>query len=303
MRILASILSTVLILLTSSCTQNLTGGSSDHGNASTVISIIDENSNSIKNGTIKVISSNYDPFNNIENEYFELFNFDSSGIILIDNLPIDSYTIIAFNDDSILSNISNINIEENDSITITLTESGIITIPVDSSILNPNCQYYIEELKLALDSIYKGFWINEFKVPQGDYTIKKSNQNKEDSTIFNNITVESGYLTDISFYPETPNGSDTIYADSHYNYYSYFDYEELKPHIYIQLLEYQFDWGDGTQSQWQHKMDARHEWDKPGTYEIRVHLRYRDAIFTDPPETFISYWSKPFTVVVLPEPD
>lgn len=303
MKTVVLIVSVVLTLLLSSCTQNLTGGSSDHGNASTIISIVDNNSNIIKKGTVKVISSSYNPFNNNENDYAELFKIDSTGVVLINELPLDTYTIITFNEDSMLSNVSNINIDGNDSITITLFESGIFTIPSDSTILKPNMKYYIDELKIALDSIYKDYLQNEFKVPKGEYTIKKSVDQEEDSIIFDKITVESGYLTDISFYPEMPSGSDTVIEDNYYTYYSYFNYEEIKPDIYIQLLEYQFDWGDGTKSNWQHKMDAHHEWDNPGTYEIRVHLRYRDSIFSNPPETFISYWSKPYTVVVLPDKD
>lgn len=305
MRLIFNILLLIFIFFLTSCTQNLSGGSSDHGNANTVISIIDNNGDTVKNGSINIVSSNYTPYNENLDEYSNTITFKSSSFIKIENLPLDSYSIITFSEDSLYSAISQVNIfKNNDSFTIVLSESGTMTIPLDSNLLNPDFHYYIEELKMELDSFVNGYWINDLKVPKGKYSIKKIDGNQlYDSTLFEDITVESGYLTNISFYPKKPQGPDTVSVGDSARYYSYFDYEEHTPWIHAEFIEYQFDWGDGNLSNWQHNMYATHDWNNPGTYRIRVHIRYKDSAGTISPETFISYWSPNCAVVIVTEKD
>ncbi len=304
MKYILKIFIIVLILLQVFCTQNLSGGSSDHGNAGTIISVFDEDGHLIKGGTFKIIPSNYNPFKNSDVLVISS-TFDSSGLIKINELPLDSYNIIIFNGDSSYSNTHSFALKNyDDSLNVILYESGTISLPLDSNILNPGCNYYIDELKLVLDSLISGLLANELKVPKGKYTIKKSDENTvTDSTIFNDITVESGYITDISFYPKAPQGPDTVKAGHWATFYSYFDYKTFTPWIHAEFIEYQFDWGDGYKSSWQNKMESSHYWLYPGTYEVRVHIRYNDSAGSQTPETFISYWSPTSAVVVVKDND
>jgi hypothetical protein len=59
-------------------------------------------------------------------------------------------------------------------------------------------------------------------------------------------------------------------------------------------LEYRFDWGDRTQSEWSSSPIAGHRWDSPGTYTVRAQARSRAR------NDVVSAWSAARSVVVLP---
>jgi len=59
-------------------------------------------------------------------------------------------------------------------------------------------------------------------------------------------------------------------------------------------LEYRFDWGDRTQSEWSSSPVASHSWDSPGTYTVRAQARSGDR------NDVVSVWSAARSVVVLP---
>lgn len=58
--------------------------------------------------------------------------------------------------------------------------------------------------------------------------------------------------------------------------------------------EYQFDWGDGTQSAWSTSAKAEHSYSSSQTYAVRVRARCQNA------RSVISDWSPPFALLVEP---
>lgn len=291
----------ILIFFLASCTQNLTGGSSDHGNANTIISIKNETGETIKGGTIKIVSTDFHPIKQNNDAYLKTFKIDTTGIITIEELPLDSYCIIAFTEDSLFSIATTLGLTlESDTVLVTLSESGTMSIPTDSLILDNNRHYFIDELKLSLDSLLVKNGLQNIIVPKGHYNIKSlSDSQLTDSLIFSDIIVEAGFKTDISIFPNKPQGPDTVSLGDMETFYSYFDYKKYVPWIQAEFIEYQFDWGDGHLSHWQNNMHASHYWNKIGVFKIRVHVRYNDPSIKEFSDTFLSYWSPCSAVVVV----
>lgn len=302
MKSFINIAALLLLFLTSSCTQNLTGGSSDHGNANTTISVTTCDSTKFSGGTLKLVNKNYKPYHDISDSYNSTINFDSTGIINLYDIPIDSYSIIIFTADSQYSSLFTINIDSNDnSFKLNLTQSGSLTIPFDSSDFDPLTKYYIDELKMELDISVWNNSHNKIKVPEGKYTIHKfENSISFDSIIFDDISIESGYLTDMTLSPKRPQGADTIPTYEISIYYSFFYYKETMPWLNAEFIEFQFDWGDGSYSEWKNNTNAMHYWKSEGNYKIRVRIRYNDENNYD---AFLSYWSEYKTVSVIENSD
>jgi hypothetical protein len=57
-------------------------------------------------------------------------------------------------------------------------------------------------------------------------------------------------------------------------------------------VEYQFDWGDGTQSAWSTSQSANHSWSGPGTYDVRARARCQTHTAVE------SGWSPAKSVVI-----
>lgn len=302
MKFIINIAAFFLIFLTNSCTQNLTGGSSDHGNANTTISITTCDSSKFSGGSLKLVNKNYKPYHDIYGLYNTTINFDSTGLISLYDIPIDSYCVIAFTTDSLYSSLLSVNIDSNEnSFNLNLTKSGSLTIPFDSSDFEPFAKYYIDELKMELDTV---LWINsnkKIKVPEGQYTILKFEDSMSfDSVIFDDISIVSGYLTDMTLSPKKPQGPDTVETFDISIYYSYFDYKETLSWLNAEFIEFQFDWGDGSYSEWQNNTNALHYWKNEGDFKIRVRIRYNNI---DSYDDFLSYWSEYKTVTVIENKD
>lgn len=60
------------------------------------------------------------------------------------------------------------------------------------------------------------------------------------------------------------------------------------------VLEYRFDWGDGTFSNWSAAAQSRHYWKAPGEYIVRVHARCSLA------PSVVSQWSEGLALTVAP---
>lgn len=61
-------------------------------------------------------------------------------------------------------------------------------------------------------------------------------------------------------------------------------------------VQHQWDWGDGTYSEWLYIERWYNTWDSPGTFEVKVRARCAQA------PTVVSAWSKPLTVTIPPPP-
>lgn len=287
-----------LLLFFASCTQDISGGSSDHGNATTTIAFVDDLGDTIRDGTIEVLPQNHNPYKPADNAFTYSSKLDPTGITCIKSMELDSYVVIVFSKDSLKSAVSNISVFEDDSFAITLTNSGSMELPLNNQLWDTNGHYYIDELKLKLDSLLIPTWSNSIRVPEGSYSIKNINPDSNTgTTLFEDIVVISGLSTNMSIFPEKPNGPDTITVGNQENYYSYFDYEEIMPWLAAELIQFQFDWGDGTHSPWANSLHASHSWKNTGIYSIKVHMKYSGNI--DKTEMFLSHWSTLHTITVI----
>ncbi len=62
-------------------------------------------------------------------------------------------------------------------------------------------------------------------------------------------------------------------------------------------VEYRFDWGDGTRSDWSPSVSASKSWDSPGTYEVRAQARSSAS------PAVVSTWSEVRAVTLYPPPE
>jgi len=61
-------------------------------------------------------------------------------------------------------------------------------------------------------------------------------------------------------------------------------------------IEYRFDWGDRTYSDWSSSTSASHSWTSPGIYEVKAQAQARRS----PHNFIISEWSEPLQVTITP---
>ena len=97
--------------------------------------------------------------------------------------------------------------------------------------------------------------------------------------------VSAGYVQDITVWgigqpaPPTIDGPDSGCEDATYDFTVYNEscYDDGDPNN--DLLDYQFDWGDGTTSSWSPDVPCGqpvtmfHHYEQPGDYEITVSVR------------------------------
>lgn len=290
MRKIICIISALMILPLSQCTNNVSG-SAQQGEAK-VIGIIETAEGIPVTGTpVELLPSDFNPvidsINWARTVAYQTFT-DDSGKFEIVNVEKGSY--ILNSTDTLKSKhiyIPNI-IVENDNIDLGIKKfknNSFVTLSISDSVLNTNSYLYIEGTSFFTKIDTSN--IITFEIPVDTITISFiSIDSGKNETIYENITVTEGDTLDISGVPNAPSlpQNDTIFTDTLY---------VLKIDNYSDTLAYRIYWGDGDTTQWTADTVFQKNWSNPGIYAINAQAKTTNS------KTLYSNWSNDFIVTVL----
>lgn len=293
------------ILIYLSCTLDIAGGSSDHGNAMVAGIITDTLNNGMADITVRLIPADFNPAQSDFNPDSLTAVTNDAGVYKISGVPKGTYTLTGENTAHTLSCIKKgiaVDTLAIDTISAVVKLPGCIIIFVDSTIWTTNSMLtvYIPGTNIYAQAAQINDTVFLTNVPSGEHTVMIYSE-MLDTTIsidkeFSNFLVVSGGITNFTLYPEKPRGpvSATISDSSIFN--TIFKYNGWIPEIIVEFIEYRFTWGDADTSHWSPDLKAAHRWSKPGTYQIRAQLRYlppETGIVNQLVEPFYSGWSQP----------
>ncbi len=306
--ILLFIATAALIVL--SCTLDIAGGSSDHGNAAVAGIISDTLNNGVADITVRLIPSDFNPVKSDFNPDSLSAVTDDSGKYLIEGVPKGQYTLSGENAARTLGCIRKkivVDTLDIDTISATVRKTGHIIICVDSTIWVNDLKLtvYIPGTNISEQAEHVNDTVILTGVPSGNHTVL-IHSHKLDTTVtidkeFSNFFVLSGGITNFTLYPEKPRGPTILTLNETGTFNTIFKYINWIPNIVVEFIEYRFAWGDADTSSWSSELSAKHRWSSPDTYEIRAQLRYLPPNANNVNQLigpFYSGWSEPNYITV-----
>lgn len=305
----------LIILLTyCTCSIQVAGGSSDHGNANVIGTVYDTLGIGVGDVSLKLLPENYNPTKPDPSVDSLAAITDSNGIFEMINVPSGTYCLIGEDSNSQLRLFKELFVVDSasvNSIDAVLYKPGKIILPVNYTIIPGNKRVI---LYLPGTDIYKEFHsniqtVNIDSVPKGRFTLKgylpHNNMLVSFEREYRSFYVMSGGIVDFTIRPIKPRGPKTASVNSECLFNTYFNEWNNYPHAVVEYLEYRFSWGDADTSHWSAGLSASHSWSRPGTYEIRVHMRcqadnYGSPVLIDGKEKipFYSGWSDSTTIII-----
>lgn len=292
------------ILMYVSCTLDIAGGSSDHGNAMVAGIITDTLNNGVADITVRLIPADFNPAQSDFDPDSLTAVTDDSGLYKIDGVPKGTYTLTGGNATHTLTCIKKriaVDTLDIDTISAVVKRPGHIIIFIDSTIWTNDSMLtvYIPGTNIYAQAAHINDTVYLTNVPSGNHTVMIYSE-MLDTTItidkeFSNFLVVSGGITNFTLYPEIPRGPVSATINDSCIFNTIFKYNTWIPDIIVEFIEYRFAWGDTDTSHWSPDLKATHRWLKTGTYQIRAQLRYLPSdtgIVNQLVEPFYSGWSK-----------
>lgn len=265
------------------CTLDVAGGSSDHGNANVGGVISDSLNSGVADVSVRLLPADFNPAADDFNPDSLTAVTDSAGFYKIENVPWGTYCLNGTGPDSVLKTYKNpVTIDTSDIYTLhaTLALPGTIKIPVDTTlwVFDNSITVFIPGTNIYSTAISLNDTIKLNRVPIGIHTVCMYSA-IHDSIIavdeeFSSFQVMSGFVKDFTIYPEKPRGPATGVINSEYQFNSIFKYTGWISNIAVQFIEYRFAWGDADTSDWSAELSAKHSWSFASTFKIRAQMRY-----------------------------
>lgn len=306
---------TAIVVLYCTCSLNIAGGSSDHGNANVVGMIYDTLGVGVEGVSLRLLPENYNP-TGPDNSLDSLTAItDSTGTFELCNIPSGTYCLIgegSCNQLRLFEKPVVVDSGSINSINSVLYKPGQIRIPVNHNNIPVNKSVIIylpgtdifKEVQSNIQTVYID------SVPKGRFTLKgyipSNGMIISFEREYSNFYVMSGGIVDFTIRPTKPRGPKNALINSECQFNTYFAEWNIYPHVVVEYLEYRFSWGDADTSDWASCLCAYHSWSRAGTYEIRVHMRCQadnipsDKSIDDDKEKipFYSGWSDSTTITI-----
>lgn len=273
---------TALVVLYCTCSINIAGGSSDHGNANVIGTVYDTLGAVVEGVSLRLLPENYNPAKPDHSLDSLTAITDSTGIFELYNVPSGTYCLIGEHSSGQLRLFEKpvaVDSGSINSVHAVLYRPGKIIIPVNYAIIPVNKRVIVylpgtdvlKEFQSNIQTIYID------SVPTGRFTLKgylpSNNMVVSFEREYSNFYVMSGGIVDFTIRPIKPRGPKTAPVNSECQFNTYFNEWNSYPHVVVEYLEYRFSWGDADTSAWAPGLYASHSWSRPGTYEVRVHMR------------------------------
>ncbi len=293
------LLSLLLISLMGSltCSLNIAGGSSDHGNAAIGGILSDSLNNGIANVTVRLLPADFNPAADDFNPDSLTAQSDSAGFYKIEYVPRGTYCLTGTSSDSALKTYQKaIVVDTTDILTLhaILQKPGNIKIPVDTALwlFDNTITVFIPGTNIYYTTFSLNDTIELKNIPSGSHTVRMYSA-AYDSIIaideeFSNVHVKPGVINDFTIYPKKPRGPATGVINDTCKFFSIFSYKGWISNIAVQCIEYRFAWGNADTSSWSTQFWATHAWSDTGSFEVRAQIRYTPNLITQ------EYYNTPF---------
>lgn len=316
MKIFSLIITLLYLMFFMLCTEPSTTGTGHEGEA--VMGYIhDAKGEGVINVKVELLPINFNPVkqNDVVNTSFDINKFTTiskeNGKYIFSNIVQGNYSLIGVDNTSMKaiyhSRIEINETENSDTIVVgcdTLIETGVIIVSVPDSLFTEDCYVYIPGTNFSqkIDSIGKV----EINAPEGivdvilynkvaDSTIIDTAVIVENVVVIQGITVDSSNNEKNISTPKILTGDDTLIIGEEY---------ECKAGEVVcdngDTVEYRFDWGDSTFSNWIISVDTigyeitcKNSWNVSGTYYVRAKVRIMDDT------SIVSGWSIPIKVYIV----
>ena len=245
---------TALVVLYCTCSVNVAGGSSDHGNANVIGTVYDTLGVGVAGVSLRLLPEDYNP-TKPDNSLDSLIAItDSTGIFELYNVPSGTYCLIGEDSSSQLRLFEKQFVVDSgiiNSIDAVLYKPGQIILPVNYTIIPVNKRVIVY---LPGTDIFKEFQSNIQtiyidSVPKGRFTLKgylpSNNMVVSFEREYFNFYVMSGGIVDFTIRPIKPRGPKTASVNSECLFNTYFNEWNSYPHVVVEYLEYRFKDKDG----------------------------------------------------------
>ncbi len=298
----------IMTMLLHQCSTDLAGGSSDHGNARVIGTLHDSSQAGVTGALVRLLPTDYNPISSSFSSDSLIAFTDESGQFVIDKVPQGMYTLCAeAKSKSLYCFHDSIICDEHDCDTINkeMENAGQIIVPIDSSLLGgstgiavfiPGTPYYLAHQQ---DSAHF------MAVPPGFHAVMAYESAQDTALIihqdFQHLLVMAGIVTNLTVTPVMASGPQNGRIHNRFRFHTMFEYWHKWPDLNVNYLEYRFSWGDRDTSSWSGNLSSRHSWRRPGSFNVRVQMRYllqSDIDMQRSPMPFYSGWS-PATPIVI----
>lgn len=272
----------IIILIYCTCSVNVAGGSSDHGNANVLGTIYDTLDMGVAHVSLRLLPEDYNPAKPDFNLDSLTAITDSTGAYAFYDVPPGTYCLIGVdscNELRLFKKPVIVDTLTTDPVNAVLYKPGQVRIPVNYNIspVNKNVFLYIpgtnilkeiqsNALTVYIDSVPKGRYTLAGYVPSTGIIIALERE-------YTNFYVMSGGIADFTIRPSKPRGPVTAPVNIECVYNTFLPNWDTHPNVVVEQLEYRFSWGDADTSDWSPNLSALHSWAQAGKYEIRVHMR------------------------------
>ena len=272
----------IIILIYCTCSINVAGGSSDHGNANVLGTIYDTLVMGVADVSLRLLPEDYNPAKpDVALDSLTAIT-DSTGAYAFYDVAPGTYYLIGvdcYNELRLFKKPVIVDTLVTDSVNAVLYKPGQIIIPINYNIIpgSKRVIMYIPGTTIftEIQSNIKTIQIDS--VPMGRYTligyIPSSGIVINFEREYTNFYVMSGGIADFTIRPTKPRGPKNASINSDCVFNTYCANWDTHPNVVVEQLEYRFSWGDADTSDWSPNLSAMHSWMQAGNYEIRVHMR------------------------------
>lgn len=312
-RIALVTLSTI-VLLTRCANVNVAGGSSDQGNAIISGSVVDAQGTGVPGASLRLLPQDYIPGIDTFHQDSFIVSTDSAGCFSISNIGKGTYCLSGSNSaKTAFGMVSFLTVDSQDiqQVELLLQEPGRIKFPIDDSLweIHKDILVYIPGTTMQKNLSAETTAISFDTVFPGRQSLRFYSFTTQTSAVLNkrltSCFVLPGILTNFTIQPFKPRGPQVAVVNASCKFYTFFEYWNINSNIDVEFLEYRYYWGNQDTSAWCSTLANSHSWMQPGTYEIKIQVRYgvkaqqfSDTIVSDALTPFYSNWSDSTLVTV-----
>jgi hypothetical protein len=299
--IIYGIIAVCSMLVFTSCSTNLAGGSSDHGNAKVLGVISDTTGTGVESAFVRLLPEHYNPvLDDFPADSLTAVT-DRQGYFEIENIVEDIYCLTGVGpagelfciEKSITVDSGSVN-----TINATLLKPGSVKAPLRKGTWQGNTKISIyipgtNIYKTVEHNIKEAYLDN---VPGGIHSLWVYKHDENSAVLlhedYKEFSVIPDIIMDFTIVPVKPNGPGSVMVNEECRFFTMFEYWNIMPDINVEHIEYRFSWGDRDTSDWVHALGHSHRWSKEGSFYIRVQLRYLpDIIGAVNPSAVMSFYS------------